>query len=80
MSTGFFEANGPHPTQRVFPAPFWKTANEVASAGIEGLVRNQRLVVPGVATRALTAVSRLVPSTVKLRALERFYRASLKRG
>jgi uncharacterized protein len=74
--TEFFEANGPHPTQRVFPAPFWKTADEVALAGIEGLARNQCVVVPGVATRALTAGSRLVPRTVKLCALERFYRAS----
>jgi hypothetical protein len=72
----FFEVHGPHPTQHVFPRPLWKPAEAVARAGIEGLARNRRVVIPGLATRALAAAGRRGPRALQLRLLDRFYRTS----
>ncbi|MQA84908.1 MAG: SDR family NAD(P)-dependent oxidoreductase [Streptosporangiales bacterium] len=76
VDTEFFEVSGPHPTQRVFPKPLWETAEAVARAGIEGLARNRRVVVPGAAMRALVASGRLAPGGLRLWVLDRFYRGA----
>jgi short-subunit dehydrogenase len=74
VETEFFEANGSHPTQRVFPASMWITAADVARAGVEGLARNRRVVIPGNAIRAMVTGARFVPRSAQLRLLNRFYR------
>jgi uncharacterized protein len=74
VETEFFEVWGPHPTERVFPKRLWRTPEQVARAGIEGLARNRRVVVPGAALRAAMLGSRLAPRALQLRLLDRFYK------
>jgi uncharacterized protein len=45
------------------------TAEEVAEAGYEGLMRGRRVVVPGLANKAVTFISRLLPRRVVLEAV-----------
>jgi uncharacterized protein len=45
------------------------TAQEVAEAGYEGLMRGRRVVVPGLANKAVTFISRLLPRRVVLEAV-----------
>jgi short-subunit dehydrogenase len=75
VETEFFETNGSHPTQRVFPRSVWMTGAAVARAGLDGVSRNRRVVIPGNAIRAIVAGSRFVPLSARLRLLNRFYRA-----
>jgi uncharacterized protein len=79
VETEFFETNGSHPTQRVFPKRVWMTSAAVARAGVEGVSRNRRVVIPGSAMRATVAGGRFVPRAVQLRFLNRFYRTSQPR-
>lgn len=46
------------------------TAEAVARAGLDGLARNRRRVVPGALNRAQTATTRLVPTGVSIRVAE----------
>jgi short-subunit dehydrogenase len=48
---------------------------ECARAGIEGLVRNKRVVVPGLPIRAVTVAGRHTPRAVLLPLMKRFYPA-----
>lgn len=50
------------------------SAAQAAAAGIEGLERGERVVVPGLPIRAAMLASRYIPHMVKLPALERFMR------
>jgi uncharacterized protein len=75
VRTEFFKAGSEHPSERIFPEPAWKTAEQVAHAGIEGLVRNRRVVVPGAVARCLAWSGRLTPHALQLALLRRFYRA-----
>jgi uncharacterized protein len=45
------------------------TAEEVAEAGYEGLMRGRRVVVPGIANKAVTMISRLLPRRFVLEAV-----------
>jgi short-subunit dehydrogenase len=45
------------------------TAEEVAEAGYEGLMRGQRVVVPGLANKAVTSIARLLPRRLVLEAV-----------
>jgi short-subunit dehydrogenase len=45
------------------------TAEEVAEAGYEGLMRGQRVVVPGIANKAVTSIARLLPRRLVLEAV-----------
>lgn len=49
---------------RAVPAAAWGRAEDVARAGVDGLVANRAIVIPGAANRALGSLSRVVPSTV----------------
>lgn len=49
---------------------------QAARAGVEGLERGERVVVPGLPIRAAMLASRYIPHAVKLPALERFMRPS----
>jgi uncharacterized protein len=49
---------------------------QAARAGVEGLERGERVVVPGIPIRAAMLASRYIPHMLKLPALERFMRPS----
>ncbi len=50
------------------------SASDAARAGVEGLERGERVVVPGLPIRAAMLASRYIPHMLKLPALERFMR------
>ena len=50
------------------------SAEQAARAGVEGLDRGERVVVPGLPIRAAMLASRYIPHLIKLPALERFMR------
>jgi hypothetical protein len=52
------------------PRPLWVTAEETASAGVRGLEHGQRVVIPGLPTRAAMLASSYVPHAFKLPAIE----------
>lgn len=74
VRTEFFQADSAHPSERVFPSPFWQTAQQVAREAVDGLAHNRRVIVPGKINRLLAASGRLAPHALQLRLLERFYR------
>jgi uncharacterized protein len=75
VRTEFFDPTDEHPSERLFPAPAWKTAEEVALAGVEGLARNRRVILPGAVARILTASGRYCPHALQLPLLNRLYGA-----
>lgn len=46
------------------PASAWGRAEDVARAGVDGVLANRAIVIPGAANRALGNLSRVVPSTL----------------
>jgi hypothetical protein len=52
------------------PRPLWVTAEETARAGVRGLEHGQRVVIPGLPTRAAMLASSYVPHAFKLPAIE----------
>ncbi|HLH67060.1 MAG TPA: SDR family oxidoreductase [Solirubrobacteraceae bacterium] len=56
--------------ERVVPRPAWVSARTAARAGVEGLDRGSRVVVPALPVRAGMLAARCVPNAVKLPALE----------
>jgi short-subunit dehydrogenase len=74
MSTEFFETNGPQAVAQVLPEPFWKSPDQVARCGIDGLAANRRVVIPGTLMRTAIAASELVPAGMRLRSTERLLR------
>jgi uncharacterized protein len=73
VATGFGEAAGFSKGEReaVLPRIMWKSADEVARAGIDGLAANKGLVVPGRANRLAATVYRVVPYEALLPLLAR---------
>lgn len=71
VDTEFFAANGPQPVQRAAPRPLWQDPEQVAKAGVDGLGRNRRVLVPSRTFRALLAVGRLLPRRLLLLAIGR---------
>ncbi|MGA9488829.1 MAG: SDR family oxidoreductase [Mycobacterium sp.] len=78
VATGFDDAAGFSEGERaaVLPGFMWKSADEVARAGLDGLAANKRHVVPGRANRLAAAFCRVTPHEVLLPLLAR--RARLK--
>ncbi|HEX5195105.1 MAG TPA: SDR family oxidoreductase [Solirubrobacteraceae bacterium] len=56
--------------QSAVPGPLWVTAEETARAGVRGLEHGQRVVIPGLPTRAAMLASSYVPNAFKLPAIE----------
>ena len=56
------------------PRIAWLQPGEVAQAGLDGVRRNKRVVVPGALTRVAMPVSRLAPRALQLRFVERVFR------
>ena len=46
------------------PSAAWGRAEDVARAGVDGVLANRAIVIPGAANRALGNLSRVLPSTV----------------
>jgi short-subunit dehydrogenase len=52
------------------PRPLWVTAEETASAGVRGLERGERVVIPGLPIRAAMLASSYIPHAFKLPVIE----------
>lgn len=63
VATGFDEVSGFMPGERaaVLPSFMWKSAEEVARAGLDGLAAGKSRVVPGPANRLAASLVRVVP-------------------
>ncbi len=72
VHTELFERND-HPVERL-PRPLWLHADRVAEAGLEGLERGRRVVIPGRIIRAGSPLMRLAPRSLELRLVERIFR------
>ena len=70
-----WEVQGGKSFERAVPGTLISPA-QAARAGVEGLERGERVVVPGLHVRAAMLASRYIPDMIKLRALERFMRPS----
>jgi len=55
------------------PGFAWVSSQECARQAVEGLVRNKRVVVPGLAMRAMTVAGQHTPRAVLLPLMKRFY-------
>jgi short-subunit dehydrogenase len=53
------------------PGALTQTARTVAEAGYDGLMRNKRTVVPGLANKLVTLATRLLPRRLLLRLVDR---------
>jgi short-subunit dehydrogenase len=73
VATGFDDAAGFAAGERaaVLPGFMWKSADEVARAGLEGLAAHKGHIVPGRANRLAAAFCRVAPHDVLLPLLER---------
>jgi short-subunit dehydrogenase len=70
VKTGFQDASGAHDFASGLPKPLWRTPAQVAAAGIEGLERGRRVVVPGAPNRVLATIGRLSPRPIVLRVMD----------
>jgi hypothetical protein len=79
VATGFDDAAGFSAGERaaILPGFMWKSADEVARAGLDGLAANKSHVVPGRANRLAAAFCRVAPHDVLIPLLAR--RARLTR-
>ena len=72
VQTGFGEAAGITDEEaQVLPKIMWLTADEVAKQGVEGLMHNKAVVVPGAANRLMTGAAWLTPRSVLVPILAR---------
>jgi short-subunit dehydrogenase len=60
--------------EKAFPSLGRPSARDVARAGVNGLEHGERVVVPGLSTRATMLAARYVPHAVKLPVIERVMR------
>ena len=70
VKSGFQDASGAHDFASGLPKPLWRTPEQVAAAGLSGLERGKRVVVPGMPNRVLAAVGRFSPRPVVLRVMD----------
>jgi short-subunit dehydrogenase len=73
VKTEFVDVAGMSDMAEDQPGFIWTTPEFVAEAGLKGLQRNKRVVIPGVANRAGAIAGDLTPHAVLLRAMNRFY-------
>jgi short-subunit dehydrogenase len=60
------------------PGVFWANADEVAEAGLRGLERNKRVVIPGALNRAGAIGGHIAPRSLYLRVASRVHPAGRK--
>src|SRR4051794_13523224 len=68
--TGFQDASGGHDFAAGLPKPLWRPPAQVAAAGIDGLARGRRVVVPGAPNRVLATIGRLSPRPIVMRVMD----------
>jgi short-subunit dehydrogenase len=59
------------------PGFVWATAEDIAAAGIEGAEKGKRVVVPGMANRAITVAVQHTPRSVLLRTFAPIWRRTI---
>src|SRR5829696_7021937 len=65
VETGFGEVAGlSDEEQATLPKLMWVTAEAVAKAGVDGMARGRRVVIPGRANQLVSALARATPKTV----------------
>jgi len=65
VETGFGEVAGlSDEEQATLPKLMWVTAEAVAKAGVDGMARGRRVVIPGRANQVVSALARATPKTV----------------
>jgi hypothetical protein len=74
IRTDFWKVAGEQPIKQAMPRPMWVEVGKVADAGIRGLERDRRVVVPGAAVRLMAFGNGLTPSAVKTPMLRRAMR------
>lgn len=78
-TTEFHDVNGTRALMGAIPRFLWLRADAVAEAGVAAVLRNDPVVVPGAAYKAITAAGRLVPERLVFAAMRRHARR-LKRA
>jgi uncharacterized protein len=67
----FHDVNGTRDAVSKMPSWMWQDASDVALAGFEGLERNQAVVLPSFANRAIATFARLIPQGLALKIVAR---------
>lgn len=73
VQTEFWEAAGDQPIEKAMPRFVWVAPHDVAAAGLRGLERGRRVVVPGTVVRTMS-LGRLAPRSIQLPILTRVMR------
>lgn len=76
VKTEFADVAGIGGAEEQLPDLFWATAEEVAKAGVQGLERGKRVVVPGVLNRATAVGGQHAPRAVALPLIKRIWSAA----
>ena len=71
VRTEFWQIAGDQPIKKTMPKPMWVATDAVAAAGLRGLERGRRLVVPGGMVRMSSFGARWMPHAVQLPLLTR---------
>jgi short-subunit dehydrogenase len=66
VRTEFWEKANDQPMEKALPRPMWVSTAKVAAAGIRGLERGRRVVVPGPVVRLSSFSSRWTPHAIQL--------------
>ena len=74
VRTEFWEVAGEQPIEATVPDLVWVTPEECARAGVNGLAKGERVVVPGLPVKAGFSLLRMLPNALKLPAAERMMR------
>jgi uncharacterized protein len=77
VRTEFGEVAGAGSSEGKLPGPFWTPAETVAQEAVDGLVRNKRVVVPGLLNRAGAVGGQHVPRALVLPVANRLRRFAL---
>ena len=70
VRTEFQDVNDANEFASRLPKLMWRTPEQVAEAGLQGMEKGRRLVVPGVPNRVLAAIARFSPRPVVLRVMD----------
>ena len=74
VRTEFWKVAGDQPIKKAMPRAMWVAPEDVAAAGLRGLERGRRVVVPGSMVRASSWGARWAPHAVQLPLLARAMR------
>jgi short-subunit dehydrogenase len=75
VRTEFTRVAGIKEIESTTPSFLWASAEDVADAGVRGLDRNDRVVIPGAMNRLTALAGQHTPRSVLLRGVARFYPA-----